>query len=925
MRDCTSFIANAPGISGRVVRSPVTLRHILLLAFILVGGACSKGLPTDPGNGIGRTIQRVAGEGQTGPAGQQLAAPLAVRVTRTSDGAPEAGIPVVFSVTSGGGTLSSASVATDAGGTAQVLWTLGPTAGAGIHRAQANLSGATGSPISFTATAQPAAASQLVVDGPSNGQRAGPNAILPVPITVVARDPAGNGVPGVAISWQVSQGGGTVSPLTGVSDAMGRVSTTWTLGATGTQALQASSTGLPAATASATIVDIAITGFSIDTLAASARVTIMGRGFGTSTVGTQLQLDGMPTPLVSVTPTSVIFDVPTLCRPLGAIGVRVMADGATSAIVTRTFRPAPTPAVPLGSLTLLRDPAAFCVQFAETSADEAYLVGVLNAAESPLDLRNIALTVRSAAPVAPRAAWEVPSRQLVSSLRAAAGALEPAVLPQTRRFQRHGAAERQLRLHDASATRGLRPPQALMRPLGSRAPFGAAALAAVSSEATVGDTIPIRYAFGGCTTTATISTVVRDVGRRSVWLEDLSNPAGGFSAAEYRQLSTTFDSQIFTVDSSNWGNPTDLDNNSRIAIVVTRRVNDVGGILGFVTSADFLSPTGTQACPRSNFGEVYYAIAPDPNNPNAALRYSRADALADAPLLLAHEFTHIIQFGRRAAAAQPFMELWEAEGGATLSEQLNGFAADGLAAGGNYGLREAFSAFDATRIAWYADTFTDVAQQYGFACASRDASGACVSFTKVSGVPQECAFLATFSTPTYAAMGAPCLGGRTAYGTPSLLLRYVADQYGPTYAGGSTRLLSDLVGSGAAGLANVTDRIGVPADRLLAEFWATLYLDDRVSGTDSRLQLATWNLTQIFEGTTTDAAGATRSLRPETRLVPAERAFGAFTDQLSVRGGSSSLMRLAGIGRPGTALQVTAADGLTVAPSTVRLWIVRIR
>lgn len=468
-------------------------------------------------------------------------------------------------------------------------------------------------------------------------------------------------------------------------------------------------------------------------------------------------------------------------------------------------------------------------------------------------------------------------------------------------------------------------PRALMRTTGSTTPFMAATQTMIPPVTAVGDTIPIRYGFGGCTTAATIRTVVRQIGRRGLWLEDVANPAGGFTSQDYQQLSATFDQQIFAVDSANWGNPTDLDNNGRTAVVITRRVNDEGGILGFVTAADFFEPTGATGCPRSNFGEVYYAIAPDPNNTNAAQRYTRDEALADAPLLIAHEFTHIIQLGRRIGAQQPTLELWEAEGGATLSEQLNGFAAEQLAPNGNYGLGQAFAAFDPSRIAWYADTFTDLAQYYGFVCRQRDASGNCITFGKAPGAPQECAFLATFAVPDYAAMGAPCIGGRTAYGTPSLLLRYVADQYGPTYAGGPTKLLADLISSGAVGLGNVTSRIGIPADQLLAQFFATLYLDDRTPGLDARIAMTTWNLTQIFEGSTVAADGSTRSLRPETRLLPLQRSFGEFTEVESVRGGSSSFLRLEGAGRSGVALQVAGPDGSTPPVGPVRVWVVRIR
>lgn len=90
----------------------------------------------------------VAGNGQTGVAGQTLPAQLQVRVTDVFDN-PKAGVPVSFSVIGGGGSVSAASVPTDDQGIAKVSWTLGPAAGT-----QTVVAGSgTLPPVTFTATA----------------------------------------------------------------------------------------------------------------------------------------------------------------------------------------------------------------------------------------------------------------------------------------------------------------------------------------------------------------------------------------------------------------------------------------------------------------------------------------------------------------------------------------------------------------------------------------------------------------------------------------------------------------------------------------------------------------------------------------------------------------------------------------------------
>lgn len=72
---------------------------------------------------------------------------------------------------------------------------------------------------------------QLQVAGGS-GQQAAVSTALPLPLTVVAVDAQGAPVSGASVQFAVSQGGGSVSPSSATTDAQGRASTTWTLGAT---------------------------------------------------------------------------------------------------------------------------------------------------------------------------------------------------------------------------------------------------------------------------------------------------------------------------------------------------------------------------------------------------------------------------------------------------------------------------------------------------------------------------------------------------------------------------------------------------------------------------------------------------------------------------------------------------------------------
>ena len=74
------------------------------------------------------SLTKVSGDGQGGQAGGQLAKPFVVSVL-DQDGSAFAGAVVTFSVTAGGGTLSAATVTTDANGRVATTLTLGSEPG----------------------------------------------------------------------------------------------------------------------------------------------------------------------------------------------------------------------------------------------------------------------------------------------------------------------------------------------------------------------------------------------------------------------------------------------------------------------------------------------------------------------------------------------------------------------------------------------------------------------------------------------------------------------------------------------------------------------------------------------------------------------------------------------------------------------------
>jgi hypothetical protein len=190
--------------------------------------------------GAATQLVLVSGAGQAGPVRTPLPAPLVVAV-RDVNNNPVSGVTVAFAVTQGGGSLSAATVATPSNGQAQTMLTLGSTAGA--NTVTASVSGLTGSPVTFSATATAGAASQLTLMS-GNNQTAGAGATLS-PFVVAVKDTGGNPVSGFTVTFAVASGGGTLSVASASTNSSGQAQSVLTLGKTaGVNTVTASAAGL---------------------------------------------------------------------------------------------------------------------------------------------------------------------------------------------------------------------------------------------------------------------------------------------------------------------------------------------------------------------------------------------------------------------------------------------------------------------------------------------------------------------------------------------------------------------------------------------------------------------------------------------------------------------------------------------------------
>jgi len=196
-----------------------------------------------------------AGNGQSATVATAVAVPPSVLV-RDAFNNPVAGVAVTFAVASGGGSATGTAATTNASGIAAVAtWTMGQTAGPNTLTATAT--GLTGSPVTFTATGTAGAATTAAITA-GNGQTATVNTAVATDPAVIVRDQFNNPVPGVAITWAVTAGGGAVVPGAGATtNASGTATvTSWTLGTvagTSNNSLSATAAGVtPALTFTAT-------------------------------------------------------------------------------------------------------------------------------------------------------------------------------------------------------------------------------------------------------------------------------------------------------------------------------------------------------------------------------------------------------------------------------------------------------------------------------------------------------------------------------------------------------------------------------------------------------------------------------------------------------------------------------------------------
>ena len=166
----------------------------------------------------------VQGQAQMAAVGSVLPVQLVFRVLST-DGAPMPQVPVSFSVSQGGGTIDPPSLASDANGEVKAKWTLGPASA--NQQVTASVRGLDPVPVNATGILP---TDLVIVQGNNQSAKAGAALATQVIVRVV-----GNGnvpIPNQTVAFAIATGGGSISPASAVTSALGEVTVRWTLGPT---------------------------------------------------------------------------------------------------------------------------------------------------------------------------------------------------------------------------------------------------------------------------------------------------------------------------------------------------------------------------------------------------------------------------------------------------------------------------------------------------------------------------------------------------------------------------------------------------------------------------------------------------------------------------------------------------------------------
>jgi hypothetical protein len=659
----------------------------------------------------------------------------------------------------------------------------------------------------------------------------------------------------------------------------------------------------------------AITTIEPALLLPGATAVLRGSGFGVAPTEHEVRIAGVVTTVLAASPTELTVQVPTSgfgCRAAGPAVVQV-ARGAAAGVLEHPLRSAPQRSLALGEHVVL--PSAAASACLELPAGGRYVLSVVNGGTAAGAGPGLRLRGRAGLdPTAVTLRLAPSDRPLLRLPDVSAPAPGLAGL-RVGQALREAELDAHARLLTENAAIVARTP----------VPVGAPrARAAISAQTSVGTIVPMRipnvggFLAGGadfCQNNFAVNARVVHNGTRALVLEDTATTFNGQptlvgqSDSLYRALGQEVDALMFGLVEQHFGSPLrmddQLDDNGRVIMLFSPRINGFGNLAGFVVSCDFFPRT---TFPSSNVGEVFYAIVPTSAGTGLQVG-TRAYWYWTMRSTVVHELKHIAAYANRIrdfGGTSGLEEAWLEEGTARHAEEL-------------WARRAAYRDLPTRSNATYSSTLACDVRPQGQQ-GRTDCIGAPYAMYRHLGSPG--GLYEYLSDPSPRSPLGARLGGSDVswYASSWSLVRWAIDVHDLPEAAA----LTSLVRTGQKGATNLTARIGRSWEELLAEWSLAMYLDDLpgVTVSSTRLSFPAWQLGDIFAGMRADFPSTYARSYP---LVPRALSFGAFDVSVpTINGGSFAMFELSGVASGTQLLELSAPDGSTASP-LLRLALVRVQ
>jgi len=655
-----------------------------------------------------------------------------------------------------------------------------------------------------------------------------------------------------------------------------------------------------------------VRGIEPGSLDAGTEATITGTNFSLTPRFNIVTVNGIRVEVLSSTETSLRIRLQASgfpCGPTATVPVVVTIAGS-SAATTAILRTARQRTLAINQVLTLLDPAdARCNELSQTGG--RYLIQVSNHATAhtvitPFTLRGSQSAAQSAEVIPAVAALRsTPHDDAGAFLRASSTALDLA------EEDREHRAHLSLHAENRRIARQLGAPAKVPRAVSSASTTNGTAQTSSAMAVPTGPVgsvqsirVPTITATNFCNTFVEIRARIVYIGTRSVIYVDSAAPNAGQSDEDYRNLGIEFDNVMFPILNENFGDPlaADLDNDGKISMVFTQRVNAFDRLLGFVVSCDFYA---RNQAPSSNGGETFFSVVP-----NLDSRVGNDSLLVITPAnfrrrimgVVMHESKHIVSYASRfsqtpAGQNPPFEEAWLEEGSAMLAEELWARTKYRNVWKGNANYRQTIFCDPSNR--------ATLPECVGKPFSMLD------HFTRLYRYQEQ--------TETLTPLGPTSATESLFYGSAWWLIRWTIDAHAPNEPAFLRALTASITQTGTANLSARAER---PWPELAANWGVATALDDApgFAPPEPKFMVASWNLADINKSIADDFTNFDDQTPLMMRLVN----FGTFSQTVTtLRGGSFSTFSLSGAQSGPQILELKSPGGST-APN-LGLSIVRLQ